>query len=87
MATGITFTKDYKGIPSKVTIDLKKYGDQLMDFFRSVGVEDKVEQALYKPNAKTNKVIRDAEKGIGVVECKNIDELFDLVDKNIGKNV
>lgn len=83
MATGITFTKDYKGIPSKVTIDLKKYGDQLMDFFRTVGVDDKVEQALYKPNAKTRRVIRDAAAGRNMLKFKSTKELFESWEKDV----
>jgi hypothetical protein len=58
MAQGITFTSD-----AKVTIDLKKYGSKLMDFFRSEGVEEKAEKILYKPNRKTIGAIQEAKTG------------------------
>ncbi|MDD3405005.1 MAG: hypothetical protein EOM76_02590 [Sphingobacteriia bacterium] len=71
MAQGITFTSD-----AKVTIDLKKYGSKLMDFFISEGVEDKATKILCKPNAKTRRVIRNEKLGIGVLSYKSKDDLF-----------
>ena len=60
MPNGITFTSN-----SKVTIDLKKYGDQLMDFFRSIGVEEKATKSLYSKKfiAKMNKSRKEFESG------------------------
>lgn len=75
MATGITFTKDYKGIPSKVTIDLKKYGDQLMDFFRSVGVEEKANR-YQKPNARLKRNIAESKKTKNIIKCENAEDMF-----------
>ena len=34
-----------------------------MDFFRSVGVEEKAEEVMYKPNKRTLEAIRDAKNG------------------------
>lgn len=76
MAQGITFATDYRGIPSKVTIDLKKYGEQLMDFFRSQGVEKKAEQALYTPSERLKKSIKAANKKENIVECENAEDMF-----------
>ncbi|MBE6312227.1 MAG: hypothetical protein E7076_03625 [Bacteroidales bacterium] len=61
MASGIVIKKNLRGVPTSVTINLKKYGNMLQDFFRTVGIEDKINYEV--PNAKTRKAIRDASKG------------------------
>lgn len=71
MAQGITFTTD-----AKVTIDLKKYGKYLMDFFRSFGVAEKAEEAMYKPNKKTLEAIQEAKDG-KTIKFDNLDSFMD----------
>lgn len=71
MAQGITITSD-----AKVTIDLKKYGEQLMDFLRSVGVEKKAEKVMYKPNKRTIEAIRDAKNG-KTIKFESLDSFMD----------
>jgi hypothetical protein len=38
-ATGIIIERNARGVPSYARIDIKKYGDQLKDFFTLNGVE------------------------------------------------
>ena len=71
MAQGITFTSD-----AKVTIDLKRYGKYLMDFFRSFGVEEKAEKVMYKPNKQTIKAIQDAKNG-KTIKFDSLDSFID----------
>ncbi|MCM1035585.1 MAG: hypothetical protein NC038_08015 [Paludibacter sp.] len=40
---GITFSS----LNHTVTIDLQKYGDKLIEFFRSMGVEEKAVKTMY----------------------------------------
>lgn len=32
------------------------------------------------PNAKTRKVMEETDKNVGLIECKNVDELFEKLD-------
>ena len=75
MASGITLKKNLRGDVTAVTINIKKYGALLKDFFREVGIEDKV--YAERPNAKTRKAIRDAKKGKG--EDMTIEEFRNFI--------
>ena len=46
-AIGITIEHNARGIPMLAHIDLKKYGNELKDFFTSKGIS--VEEPLYNP--------------------------------------
>ena len=46
-ATGITIKRNANGIPTFARIDLKKYGNELKDFFSSKGIS--VEKSEYDP--------------------------------------
>ncbi|GHV21123.1 hypothetical protein FACS189428_1080 [Clostridia bacterium] len=46
-AAGIYIERNANGIPQYARIDIKKYGDQLKDFFNKNNV--KVEESLYDP--------------------------------------
>ena len=41
---------------------------------------------LKVPNAKTRKVLEETDKGIGLVECKNINDLFEKLDLSSDKD-
>ena len=56
--TGITIEHNAKGIPTFARIDLKKYGNELKDFFASKGLS--VEESPYNPEFVAK--IRRAEK-------------------------
>jgi hypothetical protein len=45
--TGITIERNANGVPSYAHIDIRRYGDQLKDFFSSNGV--KIEESPYNP--------------------------------------
>ena len=57
-ATGITIEHNAKGIPTFARIDLKRYGEDLKDFFISKGVS--VEKSPYNPEFVAK--IKRAEK-------------------------
>lgn len=71
MARGITFTND-----AKVTIDLQKYGEYLMEFFRIFGVDEKAEKLIYKPNRKTIEAIKEAKSG-KTIKFDNLDTFME----------
>ena len=56
---GITIEKDYKGRPRYARIDLRKYADDLKDFFKDKGIviED------MKLTAKLKQSINEAKSG------------------------
>jgi HAMP domain-containing protein len=45
--SGIYIERNSQGIPRFARIDLKKYGDELKDFFSSKGIA--IEESLYNP--------------------------------------
>jgi len=57
-SSGITIEHNTKGIPTFARIDLKKYGNELKDFFASKGVF--VDESPYKPDFVAK--IKRAEK-------------------------
>ncbi|MCL1937221.1 MAG: hypothetical protein FWF52_02360 [Candidatus Azobacteroides sp.] len=61
--SGITIEYNTKGIPTFARIDLRKYGDQLKDFFASEGVS--VEESPYDPEfvAKIKKSEQQIKNG------------------------
>ena len=59
---GITIEHNEKGIPTFAHIDLKKYGEELKDFFISKGVT--VEKSHYNPDFVAK--IKRAEKQLSV---------------------
>lgn len=71
MARGITFTAD-----QKVTIDLKKYGEELYDFFCRHNVGEKATKSIYSKKfiAKMNKSIEEARRG--ELKTVDVDNLF-----------
>jgi hypothetical protein len=66
--TGITIERDARGEPAFARIDLKKYGNQLKDFFASNRVE--LEQSPYDPEFVAK--IRRSEGQIAAGKCKVI---------------
>lgn len=44
--------------------------------YRQVAREHEWPIELKIPNAKTRKVLEETDKGVGLIECKDIDELF-----------
>ncbi|MDD3405007.1 MAG: hypothetical protein EOM76_02600 [Sphingobacteriia bacterium] len=66
MAQGITFTSD-----AKVTIDLKKYGSKLMDFFRSEGIEEKAAKSIYSKKFMSN--VEKGRREFANGECHKVD--------------
>ena len=56
--TGIIIEHNTKGVPTFARIDLKKYGNELKDFFASKGVA--VEESPYNPEFVAK--IKRAEK-------------------------
>ena len=61
--TGITIERNVKGVPTLAHIDLKKYGDELKEFFTSKGVS--VEKSPYNPEfvAKINESEQQIKNG------------------------
>lgn len=51
--------------------------DAINLFFQQVKLNDGMPFPVKVPNALTRKTIQEADKGINVVECKNIDETFE----------
>ena len=60
---GITIEHNANGIPIFAHIDLKKYGDELNEFFTSKGIS--VEKTLYNPEfvAKINESEQQVKNG------------------------
>jgi hypothetical protein len=61
--TGITIERNANGMPIYAHIDIRRYGDQLKDFFYSNGVE--VEESPYNPEfvAKIKKSKQQIDDG------------------------
>jgi hypothetical protein len=57
---GVTIERNAQGIASYVRIDLQKYGERLMPFFREIGVE--VKASPYSPEFVSK--IRQSEEQI-----------------------
>jgi hypothetical protein len=63
---GITIERNANGVPSFVRIDIKRYGDQLKDFFSSNGI--KVEESPY--DTKFISKIKQSQKEYENGECE-----------------
>ncbi|MDR0613700.1 MAG: hypothetical protein LBG45_09565 [Dysgonamonadaceae bacterium] len=68
-ATGILIERNAQGIPSFARIDLKKYGDKLMPFFKDIGMEQEVSPY----SKKYVQMINQAEENIKAGKGKKID--------------
>ncbi|GHU64550.1 hypothetical protein FACS1894123_09390 [Bacteroidia bacterium] len=68
---GITIERNAHEKANFARIDLRKYGEQLMPFFKEIGVS--TEESLYDPEFVAK--IRRAEKGQIVASCKTKEEL------------
>jgi hypothetical protein len=71
--SGITLERNANGVPAYVRIDLKKYGDQLTDFFAANGMED--DTSPYNPEfvAKIKRSQQQVREGkVHLVDLNNI---------------
>ena len=73
---GVTIERNAHGKAKFARIDLRKYGERLMPFFKEIGVS--VEESPYDPEFV--KMIKEAEKGPIVASCSTREELQDWVD-------
>lgn len=57
---------------------LKRFGPQFEELSEELAQDPSFPfQVIHKePNAETRKVMEDADKGIGVVHCKDLDDFF-----------
>jgi hypothetical protein len=66
--SGITIERSSQGIPIFARIDLKKYGEKLMPFFKEVGAVNEISPY----NKEYIKMINQAEKDIEVGKGKRL---------------
>ena len=67
---GITVEKDYKGIPTHVRIDLRKYGNDIYPFLLQYGILFEI------PNEETEAAIKEAENYKNLKVYTSVDSLL-----------
>jgi len=45
-------------------------------FFEQIALQQDLPFTLHRPNAETLKTFAESESGVGLVECKDVDDLF-----------
>ncbi|MDR1653044.1 MAG: hypothetical protein LBS01_05245 [Prevotellaceae bacterium] len=70
-AKGITIERDSKGVPAFVRIDLRRYGEELKDFF------------INKEISLSDKTKNPALTGIAPRGCITLDEFAEQVKENV----
>lgn len=70
-STGIKFSGKI------VSIDMEKYGNQLMDFFRSHGMEEKATKSMYGPKFRANIEQGKKERSEGKLTTLDLNNIWD----------
>ncbi len=79
MAAGITFSKDLQG-REIVKIDLRKYGNSLMDFFRENQMEDKAHKYIVKePTAELMRTLKKPKVECTIESKEDLHNFFENV--------
>ena len=68
--TGITVEKNYKGIPTHVRIDLRKYGNDIYPFLVQYGI------LFETPNDETEEAIKEADNFKNLKAYTSVDNLL-----------
>ena len=96
MHIGSTYNKD-SIVKARVNAELKQQAQDVLDelgismsetinaLLSQIKLTKSVPFHLNIPNEKTMRAIEETEKGIGLVECKNIDDLFNKLELNDAK--
>lgn len=71
MAQGITINKTFTGGLKSITVDWKKYGAELLEFFQGKGISVDISE---KPNRATQRAIRSAMQRKEVVKFESMDD-------------
>ena len=79
MASGITFGKDLQG-REIVKIDMRKYGNRLMDFFRENELEEKAKKHIsYEPTTELMRTVRNPKVAKTINTKEELDNFFENV--------